>query len=106
MRNSLDPKEKDHAQSPTKRRFMFKRKGLGTEMIAIQFTCDDGAFICNIDEADIGTIAARKSGTYVIVHCAIRLDTMLEGQYEIYRTKTMEASSIDSYQPFRKKTRR
>jgi hypothetical protein len=82
---------------------MLKRKGPGTKMIAIQLTCDEGAFICNIDEADIGTIAARKSGTYVIVHCAIRLDTMLEGQYEIYRTKTMEASSIDSYQPFRKK---
>ena len=75
-------------------------------MIAIQLTCDEGAFICNIDEADIGTVAAGKSGTYVIVHCAIRLDAMLEGQYEIYRTKTMEASSIDSYQPFRKKARR
>jgi len=72
-------------------------------MIAMQLTTDEGAFICNIDEADMTKMAARESGTFVVIHHVIRLDAMFEGQYEIHRTKTIETSSIDFYQSFHKK---
>ena len=75
-------------------------------MVAMQLTTDEGAFICNIDESDIVKMAARESGTFVVIHYAIRIDAMYEGQYEIHRTKKIETSSIDYFQSFHKETRR
>lgn len=85
---------------------MFERKGSGGNMVAIQLTTDEGAFICNMDEDDMAKISVKESGTFIVIHCAIRLDATFEGQYEIHRTKRIETSTIDSYQPFQKKLRR
>jgi hypothetical protein len=74
-------------------------------MVAVQLTTDEGAFICNIVESDVVKIAAKTPGTYVVIHCAIRLDAMFDGRYELYKTKTIETSSIDFYQSFQKKAR-
>ncbi len=71
-------------------------------MVAMQLTTDEGAFICNIDESDVTKMAARESGTFIVIHHVIRLDAMFEGQYEIHRTKMVEASSIDFYRSFHK----
>ena len=83
---------------------MTERRIAGTKMVAIQLTTDDGAFIGNVLESDIMKMAAREEGTFIVIHCAIRLDTMIDGQYEIHKTKVIEASAVDSYQAFRKKT--
>jgi hypothetical protein len=88
-----------------RRRFMMERRPLETKLVAIQLTTDEGAFICNIDEVDVPKIAARESGIFIVIHHAIRLDAMFEGQYEIHKTKMVEASSIDFYQSFHKKAR-
>lgn len=85
---------------------MIERKLIGAKMVAMQLSTDEGAFVCNVDEADITKMAARESGTFIIIHHAIRLDAMFEGQYEIHKTKMVETSSIDFYQSFHKKTRR
>lgn len=81
---------------------MIGRKTEG--MVAMQLTTDEGAFICNMTESDVKRVAAKAPGTYVVIYCAIRLDAMTRGQYEIHKTKTVETSSIDSYQPFNKTT--
>jgi hypothetical protein len=73
--------------------------------VAMQLTTDEGAFICNVDEADIAKMSIRDAGTFIIVHHVIRLDAMFEGLYEIHRTKMIETSSIDSHHRFRKETR-
>ena len=83
---------------------MIEHQPTGTKMVAMQLTTDEGAFICNIDESDMTKMAARESGTFIVIHHAIRLDAMFEGQYEIHRTKMIETSSIDFYQSFHKKT--
>jgi hypothetical protein len=81
------------------------KQTLGEErMVAMQLTTDEGAYICNIEESDIAKMAAGKPGTFVILHCAIRLDAMIEGQCELYRAKRIETDSIDHYQCFQKKT--
>lgn len=74
------------------------------KMVAMQLTTDEGAFLCNMVESDIVKIAAKKPGSHVVIRCAIRLDGMSGGRYELYRTKSIETSSIDYYQPFDKKT--
>jgi hypothetical protein len=85
---------------------MFGRKGSGANMVPIQLTTDEGVFICNMDEDDMEKISVKESGTFIVIHCAIRLDATLEGQYEIHRTKRIETSSIEACQPFQKKVRR
>ncbi|MGA3175138.1 MAG: hypothetical protein ABSE25_12035 [Syntrophorhabdales bacterium] len=84
---------------------MIESKSVESKMVAAQLTTDEGAFICNIDQSDMTKVAARESGTFIIIHHAIRLDAMFEGQYELYRTKVVETSSIDSFQSFTKKSR-
>jgi hypothetical protein len=84
---------------------MIERALTGTRMVAMQLTTDEGAFICNMHESDITKMAVREEGTFVIMHYAIRLDAMIEGQYEIHKTKVIDASTVDSYQEFHKKTR-
>lgn len=74
-------------------------------MVAMQLTTEDGAFICNVKASDVAKMAAKQSGSFVVIYCAIRLDAMFEGQYELYRTKTIDASSVDCYRSF-EKTRR
>lgn len=74
------------------------------KMVAMQLSTDEGAFICNMVESDIAKIAAKEPGGHVVVYCAIRLDGMSDGRYELHRTKTIEISSIDFYQSFHKKT--
>jgi hypothetical protein len=84
---------------------MIERQLIGAKMVAMQLITDEGAFVCNVDEADLTKMAAREAGTFIIIHHAIRLDAMFEGQYEIYESKMVETTSIDSYQSFHKKTR-
>ncbi len=74
-------------------------------MVALQLITDEGAFICNIFESDMTKIAAREPGTFVVIHHAIRLDAMTEGQYELHKAKTVEAATIDTYQPFHKEAK-
>jgi len=74
-------------------------------MVAVQISTDEGAFICNVKESDLPKIDAGKAGTRIIIHCAIRLDAMIEGRYELHETKAIEASSIDSYQSLGRKAR-
>jgi hypothetical protein len=81
---------------------MIERKMTEDKMVAMQLTTDEGAFIGNIVESDVVKMAAKAPGIFVVIHCAIRLDAMFDGRYEIYKTKTIEASSIDFYQSFHK----
>jgi hypothetical protein len=83
---------------------MIKQRPAEEKMVAMQLTTDEGAYICNIEESDIAKMDAGKPGTFVILHCAIRLDAMVEGQYELYRAKRIETDSIDHYQSFKKKS--
>jgi hypothetical protein len=83
---------------------MIKQGPAEERMIAMQLTTDEGAFICNIAKSDVARMATGKSGTFVVLHCAIRLDAMIEGQYELHRTKRIETTSIDHYQSFKKST--
>ncbi len=84
---------------------MIEHRATEDSMVAMQLTTDEGAFICNIDKSDIEKMAAKESGTFIIIHHAIRLDAMFEGQYEIHRTKIVETSTIDFFQSFTKKSR-
>jgi hypothetical protein len=74
------------------------------KQVAMQMTTDEGAFICNVDKVDLAKIETKRAGTFIVAHCVIRLDAMFEGQFEIHRTKMIEASSIDYHQVFCKKT--
>ena len=74
-----------------------------TEIVAMRLITDEGAFIGNIVESDMAKMAAKQSGTFVLMHYATRLDAMFEGRYEIHRTKLIETSSIDFYEPFQKR---
>ena len=71
-------------------------------IVAVRLITDEGAFICNVVESDIAKMASKLPGTLVVMHHAIRLDAMFQGQYEIHKTKLIETSSIDSYQSFQK----
>lgn len=75
------------------------------KMVAMQLTTDEGSFICNMVQSDIVKVAAKEPGIHVVIYCAIRLDGMSEGRYELYRTKTIETISINFWQSFHKKTR-
>lgn len=75
------------------------------KMVAMRLTTDEGAFICNMVESDIAKMAAKEPGIHIVIYCAVRLDGMPDGRYELYRTKTIETSSIDFYQCFHKKPR-
>lgn len=75
------------------------------KMVAMQLTTDEGAFVCNMVESDIPKIAAKEPGIHVVIYCAIRLDAMSGGRYELYKTRTIETNSIDSYQSLSKKKR-
>jgi hypothetical protein len=75
------------------------------KMVAMRLTTDEGAFICNMVESDIAKVEAKEPGAHVVIYCAVRLDGMSDGRYELHRTKTIEASSIDFYQSFHKKAR-
>ena len=74
------------------------------KMIPVQLATDDGAYICNVREADLARIDAGTRGTFVVIHCAIRLDAMKEGLYELYETKVIETSSIDFYKSLLRNT--
>jgi hypothetical protein len=84
---------------------MIDHKQVEAKMVAMQLTTDEGAFICNIDTTDVQKMAAKESGVFIIIHHAIRLDAMFEGQYEIHFAKMIETSSIDFYQSFTKKSK-
>jgi hypothetical protein len=73
-------------------------------MVALQLITDEGAYICNVRERDLPKIGAGTRGTFVIIHCAIRLDAMNHGLYELYETKKIEASSIDFYRSLQRET--
>jgi len=77
-----------------------ERKPTETKIVAMRLITDEGAFICNVVESDIAKMAAKRPGTLVVMHYAIRLDAMFQGRYEIHRTKLIETSSIDFYQSF------
>jgi hypothetical protein len=79
-----------------------EREATETKIVAMRLITDEGAFICNIVESDIAKMAAKRPGTLVVMHYAIRLDAMFKGRYEIHRTKPIETSSIDFYQSFQK----
>jgi hypothetical protein len=81
---------------------MIERRPSEDSMVAMQLITDEGVFICNAETSDITKISDGESGVFIVIHCAIRLDAMVQGQYEIYRTKLIEASSIDFYQFFQK----
>jgi|WetSurMetagenome_2_1015567.scaffolds.fasta_scaffold609449_1 hypothetical protein len=72
-------------------------------MVAVQLSTDEGAFICNVREADLPKIDAGKAGTHIVVHCVIRLDAMIDGRYELHETKIIETSSVDFYRSLEKK---
>ncbi len=76
-----------------------------SRMVAVQLGTDEGAFICNVKESDLPKIDAGEVGTLIVLHCAIRLDAMFEGQYELHETKVIDASSIDFYQSLQRKAR-
>jgi hypothetical protein len=76
---------------------MIERTPIHSQMMAVQLCTDEGAYLCNIRESDMPTIEAAKRGTFVVVHCAIRLDAMSQGLYELHETKVIETSSIDFY---------
>jgi len=82
-----------------------ERNPTEARMVAMQLTCDEGAFICNVLESDVVKMASRELGSFVVMHCAIRLDAMSGVLYEIHRIKSIETNSIDFYQPFRKRQR-
>ena len=63
----------------------------------MQLCTEEGAFICNVDESDIPRLAAGRTGTFIVIRHAIRLDAMYEGHYELHETKVIETSSIDFY---------
>lgn len=75
------------------------------KMVAMQLTTGEGAFVCNMLKSDMVKMAAKEPGIHVVIYCAIRLDGMSGGRYELYKTMTIETSSIDSYQTFSKKKR-
>jgi hypothetical protein len=72
-------------------------------MLAMQLGTHEGAFICNVKETDLAKIDAREVGTLVIIHYAIRLDAMIEGQYELHETKAIDTSTIVFYQLLQRK---
>ena len=74
-------------------------------MVPVQMSTDEGIFICNIKESDLQKIDVGKTGGLVVIHCAIRLDAMIEGRYELHETKIIEASSVDFYQSLGRKAR-
>ena len=76
---------------------MIEHRPLKSRMVAMQLSTDEGAFICNVEESDIPRMDAGETGTFIVIHYAIRLDAMFEGQYELRETKVVEMSSIDSY---------
>ena len=81
---------------------MIELKPIGAKRVAIQLMTHEAAYICNIDEIDVAKMVARKPGTFVVIHHAIRLDAMFEDRFETHRTKVIETSSIDFYQSFQK----
>lgn len=85
---------------------MLRHNELETRMVAVQLCTDEGAYVCNVDEHDVGKMAVREPGVFILIHFAIRLDAMFGGQYEIHRTKIVETSSIESHQLFDKKAKR
>ncbi len=74
-------------------------------MVALQLDTDEGLFICNVNESDLQKIDARETGTHVVIHYAIRLDGMIDGQYELYESKVIEVSSIDFHRSLQGKRR-
>jgi hypothetical protein len=74
-------------------------------MVAVQLGTDDGAYLCNVKESDLPKIDTGAKGTFVVIHCAIRLDAMNEGLYELHETKVIETSSIGFYQSLQRKAR-
>ncbi len=74
-------------------------------MVVMQLSTDEGAFICNVKESDLPKIDAGQAGTRIVIHCAIRLDAMVEGQYELHKTKVIDTSSIDFYQSLQQEAR-
>ena len=82
---------------PLIRRFMIEHRRLRSRLVAMQLSTDEGTFICNVDESDIPRMAAGQTGTFVVIHHAIRLDAMYEGHYELHETKVVETSSVDFY---------
>ncbi len=84
---------------------MINRMPVEPRMVVVQLHTDEGAFICNVKESDLPKIDVGETGTYIVIHCAIRLDGMVEGQYELHRTKVIDTSSIDFYQPLSVKSR-
>jgi hypothetical protein len=76
---------------------MTEERSAQARMVAVQLRTDEGAFICNVKESDIKKIDAGDKNTFVVIHRAIRLDSMFEGQYELHETKVIKTLSIDSY---------
>jgi len=74
-------------------------------MVPVQLSTHEGAFICNVKESDLPKIDAGETGTLVVIHCAIRLDAMIEGRYELHETKVIETSSVDFYQSLERRVR-
>ena len=74
-------------------------------MVAVQLGTDEGAFICNVKESDLPKIDAGKTGTLIVIHCAIRLDAMIGERYELHETKIIETSSIDFCQSLQSRVR-
>jgi hypothetical protein len=84
---------------------MINRASVQSRMVAMQLGTHEGAFMCNVKETDLPKIDAGEAGIFIVIHCAIRLDAMIEGQYELHETKVIDASSIDFYQSLERKAR-
>ncbi|HVN25613.1 MAG TPA: hypothetical protein VMT71_16715 [Syntrophorhabdales bacterium] len=82
---------------------MINRMPVQPRMVVMQLSTDEGAFICNVKESDLPKIDAGEAGTRIVIHCAIRLDAMAEGQYELHKTKVIDTSSIDFYQSLQRR---
>ncbi len=75
------------------------RKSTGNNMVAMQLSTDEGAFICTMTRSDVARIDLKVPGNFIVIHNAIRLDGMYEGRYELHKRKQIETVSIDSYHP-------
>ena len=84
---------------------MIEHAAVQPRMVAVQLSTGEGAFICNVKESDLSKIDAGVDGTLIVIHCAIRLDAMIEGRYELHETKVVETSSIDFYRSLQRNTR-
>jgi hypothetical protein len=83
-----------------------KQTALKSQMVAVQLNTHDGAFICNVKHSDVPKFETGEPGALIVMHCAIRLDAMIEGCYELHETKTIDMRSVDCWQLLERRAQR